>query len=106
MAFQRSDQQRGSRYSQGGKVNLKGGKITWWERTVYPKSPTDITYVVTARYAQRPDLLAFDVYGKSTLQWFIMQYNAISDLYDDFSEGAVIQLPTRARLFGELLTKS
>jgi hypothetical protein len=46
------------------------------------------------------------MYGKSTLQWFIMQYNAISDVYEDFNEGTVILLPDRGRLFSELLAGS
>jgi len=106
MAFQRSDQQRGGRMVQGGVVELKGNRIGWWERAVFTKSPTDIPYTITAKYAHRPDLLAFDLYGRATLQWFIMQYNTVSDLYGDFNEGTVILLPTRSRLFGELLSKS
>lgn len=106
MAFQRSDQQRGGRMVQGGTVELKGNRIGWWEREVFNKSPTDIAYTITAKYAHRPDLLAFDLYGRATLQWFIMQYNTISDLYEDFNEGTTILLPTRSRLFGELLSKS
>lgn len=105
-AYQRSDQQRGGRFVQGGKAEVKGKRLGWWERVVYEKSPTDITYTITAKYAQRPDLLAFDLYGRATLQWFIMQYNTVSDVYEDFTEGTVITLPTRSRLFGELLSKS
>jgi hypothetical protein len=106
MAFQRSDQQRGGRYVQGGTTTVKGNRIAWWERKVFAKSPTDIVYTISAKYANRPDLLAYDMYGKSTLQWFIMQYNAISDVYEDFNEGTVILLPDRGRLFSELLAGS
>jgi hypothetical protein len=106
MAFRRSDQQRGGRYVQGGTVELKGNKIGWWERKLFERSPTDIMYTITAKYANRPDLLAFDLYGRATMQWFIMQYNNVSDLYTDFNEGTIITLPTRGRLFGELLSKS
>lgn len=106
MAFKRSDLQRDGRYRQGGTSSIRGGKISWWERKSFARSPTDVTYVVTAKYANRPDLLAFDVYGRANMQWFIMQYNNVSDLYTDFNEGAVISLPTRGRLFGELLSGS
>jgi hypothetical protein len=106
MALKRSDQQRGGRYVQGGTVELKGNKIGWWERKLFEKSPTDVVYNVTAKYANRPDLLAFDLYGRANLQWFVMQYNNISDLYQDFNEGTTIVLPTRGRLYGELLSKS
>jgi hypothetical protein len=104
--FQRSDQQPGGRYVQGGTVDVRGPRLGWWERKPFTKSPTDVSYVVTSKYAHRPDLLAFDLYGRSTLQWFIMQYNSISDLYEDFAEGTTIILPTRGRLYGELLAQT
>lgn len=106
MASQRSDQQRGGRYVHGGTVAVLGNRLGWWERKKFAKSPTDIVYKISAQYANRPDLLAFDMYGKATLQWFIMQYNAISDLYEDFKEGDIILLPDKGRLFGELLSQS
>lgn len=102
----RSDQQPGSRYVQGGRVEIKGPRLGWWERKVFPRSPTDIEYTITAKYANRPDLLAYDLYGRANLQWFVMQYNNVSDLYQDFNEGQVIFLPTRARLYSELLASS
>lgn len=106
MGFLRSDQQRGGRMVQGGSVDLIGNRLGWWERKLLPRSPTDITYTITAKYAHRPDLLAYDLYGRASLQWFVMQYNNVVDLYDDFGEGVEVILPTRARLFGELLSKS
>lgn len=106
MTVQRSDQQKGGRYVQGGTSDVSGNRIGWWERKVFTKSPTDIVYTITSRYANRPDLLAYEMYGRASLQWFIMQYNAVSDLYQDFNEGDVILLPDRGRLFGELLTQT
>lgn len=106
MAFPRSDQQRGGRYVQGGTVEVKGNRLGWWERKVFPKSDTDIVYTISKRYANRPDRLAYDMYGKANLQWFIMQYNSISDLFTDFNEGTVILLPDKGRVFGELLSSS
>lgn len=105
MTFQRSDQQRGGRFVQGGTVEVVGNRLGWWERKIFPKAASDVEYVVTRKYEGRPDLLAFDLYGRANLQWFVMQYNAISDLNEDFTEGTVISLPTRARLFGELLSR-
>lgn len=106
MAIQRSDQQRGGRYVQGGTVEANGARLGWWERKTYDRSPTDIVYTITANYAHRPDLLAYDLYGRTTLQWFVLQYNNASDVYTDFTEGTIIELPTRSRLFGELLSKT
>lgn len=102
----RSDQQPGSRYVQGGTITLTGKRIGWWERKTFPTSPTDIQYVISSKYAYRPDLLAYDMYGRANLQWFVLQYNNVTDLYEDFREGKVILLPSRSRLFSELLSKT
>lgn len=102
----RSDQQSTGRYVQGGKAQVRGDKLGWWEPVKFPKSQSDVPFTITRRYVGRPDLLAYDVYGSANLQWFILQYNAVLDLFNDFGEGKVILLPTKARLFGDLLTKS
>lgn len=102
----RSDLQRNSRYAQGGTSTVVGNRITWWDRTVFPTSALDVNLVITRKYARRPDVLAYDMYGSASLQWFVLQYNNISDVNVDFVEGATITLPTRDRLFRELLSKS
>lgn len=105
-AMQRSDQQRQGRYVQGGTVTVVGGdKLGWWERKVLPRSTSDIPFTITPKYEYRPDRLAYDIYGRANLQWFVLQYNNIVDLYTDFTVGKTIVLPTRARLFAELLSK-
>ena len=103
MATARSDQVSGTRYSNGGTTDVNGNRLGWWERRVFAKSPLDVTITLTRKYAMRPDLLAYDMYGKATLQWFVLQYNNISDLTEDFIEGSTITLPTKQRLVMELL---
>jgi len=105
MAVPNSSKQAEGRYVQGGVSESIGKRLAWWERRVYAKSPTDVTLVLISKYNRRPDLLAYDLYGKSGLQWFILQYNAISDI-TTFEQGLTLVLPTRARLFGELLSKT
>lgn len=102
---QKSNTQSEGRYIQGGVTDDLNTRLGWWERKVFPKSPTDVTLTLTARYNRRPDLLAFDLYGKAGLQWFILQYNTISDV-TEFGQGTVLIVPTRARLFSELLTRN
>lgn len=104
MPFRRSDQRRDGRYVHGGLTTPNGNRLGWWERRVFDASPTDISFVVTKKYAFRPDLLAYDMYGRSNLMWFILQYNNVSDISVDFVEGIELRLPTAQRLFGELLT--
>ena len=92
------------RYSHGGTTDVLSNRLGWWERTNFKKLPMDIKMVVTKRYAGRPDLVAYDVYGRTTLMWVVLQYNTILDIAEDFVEGTQITLPTRSRLFSELLT--
>lgn len=108
MKILRSDQQRLSRYVQGGTTTVfnQGRRLGWWERKLFTTSSTDIEFTITPKYQYRPDILAYDLYGDSELQWFIMQYNNVIDLYSDFITGNVITLPTESRLRTELLSKS
>lgn len=98
-----STQQTYGRYTYGGYTDVNGNKLGWWDRTKFTTSPTDVTFPLIRTYARRPDLVAFDMYGSSSLQWFVMQYNNISDLTTEFVEGTIITLPTRSRLLGEML---
>lgn len=93
------------RYSAGGTTAINGNTLGWWERKIFPRSPLDVEFPITKRYALRPDLVALDMYGKATLMWVVLQYNTILDVTEDFVEGKTIILPTKARLFGELLKR-
>ena len=106
MAKIRSDQIQNGRYRQGGTSTLEGGMLTWWERKIFEKSTSDVVFTVTPMYQYKPYKLAYDIYGKASLAWFVMQYNNISDVYVDFEVGSVISLPTKSRLFSEILSKS
>jgi hypothetical protein len=96
---------RYSRYAVGGTTTSAGTTTGWWERTTFKKSPLDVTFTITKKYAYRPDLVAFDMFGDTSLMWVVMQYNNVIDTFSDFVEGTVITLPTKGRLFGELLSK-
>lgn len=101
---QKSNKTQEGRFVQGGTVDDFNTRLGWWERREFSKSPTDVSLTLIAKYNKRPDLLAYDLYGKATLQWFILQYNAISDI-TTFKQGLTLVLPTKARLFGEILAK-
>lgn len=105
-SINKSNEQSSGRYVHGGRVEIKGNRLGWWDRVIFKRAATDIIYTISAKYRYRPDLLAYDLYGSSKLQWFIMQYNNVSDLFEDFAEGTEITLPTKSRLFSELLSRS
>lgn len=106
MSTKRSDLQRNSRYSQGGTSTVTANRIGWWERRTFTTSPLDVKIPITMRYANRPELLAYDMYGTTSLMWFVLQYNNISDVTEEFVVGVTLTLPTRDRLQRELLSKT
>jgi len=92
------------RYGFGGGVVDYGKRLGWWDRINIPKSTTDIRIVVEGKYVNRPDLIAYDVYGAATLQWLVLQYNNIIDIQEELVAGAELSLPTKARVMTEILT--
>ena len=70
--------------------------------TIRPVSaePDDFLYTIESQSAHRPDLLAFDLYGESTLWWVFMQRNLdiIQDPIFDFLPGLQIYLPKNSSL--------
>ena len=64
-----------SRYVQGGSTTSHANRLGWWERQSFDRSIDDVTYTVTPRTAGRPDLIAYDLYNRATMQWFVLQYN-------------------------------
>jgi hypothetical protein len=61
-----------------------------------PSNVDDEAYIINAKYAERPDLLAFDLYGSTRLWWVFSLRNPdlLKDPIRDFKEGVKIFLPT------------
>lgn len=93
------------RYGFGGGTVDFDNRLGWWERTNFAPSTTDSTITLANKYNRRPDLLSYDVYGQSTLMWIILQYNNIIDVNTEFVSGATIILPSKTRVFTEILNK-
>ena len=55
------------------------------------------SYTITNKYDQRPDKLAFDLYGNAKLWWVFAQFNqdSLKDPIIDFRAGLEIQIPTK-----------
>lgn len=90
---------RYSRYSQGGNTDEFINRLGWWERFDLTDSQNDDMVInkLPKTYEKRPDLLAFDIYGKSDFDWMILQYNNIVDVEEEFITGARLILPSRLR---------
>ena len=65
-----------------------------------PMNPSDVQYQIDAIYTGRPDLLAFDLYGDSSLWWVfaIRNPNVIQDPIYDFQSGVIIYVPQKQNL--------
>jgi hypothetical protein len=61
---------------------------------------TDYLYTIEIQYTHRPDLLAFDLYGDSSLWWVFTQRNldVIQDPIFDFEPGTQIYIPQLSKL--------
>jgi hypothetical protein len=65
-----------------------------------PKDPSDVQYKIDNIYQHRPDLLAYDLYGDSSLWWTfsIRNPNILQDPIYDFLPGATIYIPKKETL--------
>ena len=68
------------------------------------KQPTDVVYTINSTYQFRPDLLAYDLYGDSTLWWVFRARNpnVIEDPILDFQAGTTIYIPNQDTLTTDL----
>jgi hypothetical protein len=63
-------------------------------------SSSDILYTIDSKFAYRPDLLSYALYGTSTLWWVFIQRNldVLQDPILDFVPGTNIYLPKQSEL--------
>jgi len=94
-----------SRYVQGGQTDVYPDRVGWWERRPLPKADSDFTIEIQPGEDRRPDLVAARVYGRTNLEWLVLQYNAIVDVETEFTTGTEIRLPTPRRVTLDLLSQ-
>lgn len=68
------------------------------------KLVSDTQYQIDKVYANRPDLLAYDLYGDSSLWWVFAARNpnVLKDPLFDFVPGVVIYVPKKETLIADL----
>lgn len=94
-----------TRYVQGGITDVYSNRLGWWDGFTASTAPDDQTFALDAKYNVRPDLLAYDLYGKSTLMWLVLWFNAIVDINEEFVTGATITVPSKSRVFSSILVQ-
>ncbi len=65
-----------------------------------PAETDDFLYTIENQYENRPDLLAYDLYGTPKLWWVFVQRNmdVIKDPIFDFVPGTKIYIPKKTNL--------
>jgi len=65
-----------------------------------PEEGDDVLYEIQSQYHQRPDLLAYDMYGTPKLWWVFAQRNMdlLKDPVYDFRSGLSIYVPKGSKL--------
>ncbi len=106
MALTSSLQNSLDRYVQGGATTTKSYGLGWWNRYIFPTSYDDIRFTVTHKYVNRPDLIAYDVYKISQLEWLVLQYNNILNVKSEIVLNAILMLPTPFRVQTQILIYS
>lgn len=106
MPKRKSTENKDSRFVQGGTTTIHPNRLGWWDRRTFEKADDDIIINIAAKYANRPDLMAFDLYGKASYMWIVLQYNNIIDINDEFVQGKEIRLPSPARVAFEFLVNT
>jgi alpha-L-fucosidase len=68
------------------------------------KQIDDVSYTIDKIYQNRPDLLAFDLYGDSALWWVFRSRNpnVLDDPIFDFKAGVTIMIPKKTTLKSNL----
>lgn len=105
MAEQNSLFNKYSRYVAGGKTETENNFIEWWERSEFPRSSTDIKYVVENFFEGRLDLISNMFYKEPRWGWIIAQYNFILDPFSEVKAGRILFIPTPERLALLISTK-
>ena len=82
-----------------------------WEAPDIPDDPSDEVHIMQEHDLGRLDLLAQRFYGSPRMFWVILHVNNIMDQFTTdptfgLSEGAVVRIPRKERVFAILLGES
>ena len=101
----KSTDRQNSRYVQGGQTDQFSNRVGFWQRRKFQKHQSDLIITIDARYDRKPWLVAYDKYNDVELMWFVLQYNTILDINTEFVVGKTIQIPTKSRLYIDILSR-
>lgn len=76
---------------------IKDFYLDIWNPVIIEENPNDDLIEIESKYHERPDLLAYDLYGSPRLWWVFASRNmdTLIDPINDFKSGTLIFAPTR-----------
>lgn len=75
-------------------TTIIGRFMTYYVHRTVPPHPLDtVVRIVDQKYVNRPDLLAFDLYGDPDLFWVLAVRNGLQDPVFDFKLGELYVIP-------------
>lgn len=89
-----------SRNSPYGQTKFYGNFLDVAQFPSIPKNQDDVLFEINRTYQNRPDLLAYDLYGDANLWWVfaLRNPNSIKDPIFDMRAGRKIYLPKKSTL--------
>lgn len=89
-----------SKHSPYSTTAVGNESLGYLSKRLFPFEPDDIQYEIDSFYENRPDLLAYDLYGSAKLWWVFMHrnMNAITDPIWGFTAGSIIYIPKKPTL--------
>lgn len=81
-------------------TNQTSWYLDYWSYRDIPTDSTDYYITVSGKYEERPDLLAYDLYGSVNYWWIfsIMNKDILIDPIYDLKTNLMIRIPTSTRL--------
>lgn len=75
--------------------------LSYYNPIDIPNDYTDYYITIKSKYQYKPKLLAFDLYGDSSLSWVFTYFNRsiIENPIFDLKSGLKIKVPTKERLY-------
>jgi len=83
-------------------TSIRNGYAALYEPPLVPDFTQTEEFTITQQYVNRPDMLAYELYGESDFWWVFPLYNKnlIVDPINDFTLNKVILVPTRSFVAG------
>lgn len=100
------DSKRG-RYLTGGTTDTFSNRLGWWERDldILTRALDDVKYLITKDREFKADLISYDVYNTTELEWLVLMYNNIVDINEELITGKYLELPSPARALYQIAIK-